>query len=208
MHSPAKLPPWSPRRRVVAALVPFTVVAWIAACAADPGDPPKSAEESGGTQPPPAADDDAAVDVPITPVEDSSIPPSDDSSEPMQDTSSPPVDTGVPTDTAAVDVPANNDAPPPTGCASGATVIAMTALGNVNFDTAGAVCITYMGNVDGWNASNVQGRSVTVVGSTTQSPAITGDNLPNQPGIMPGADGYVYWNYTAGQVNYSSMATF
>jgi hypothetical protein len=161
-------------------------------------------------QPSPGAD--ASVDEPSTPPEDSSSPPSDDSSEPMEDTSSPLVETGVPADAAAVDIsvdaPPNDDAPPPTGCASGATAIAITALGNVNFGTAGAVCITYMGSVDGWNASNVQGRSVTVVGSTTQSPAITGDNLPNQPGIVPGADGYVYWNYTAGQVNYSSMVTF
>jgi hypothetical protein len=193
-----------------AGLVWGAVVAIAAsACAADPGDSAKgnasdavtSSSGGGGTSSGSsgtAPGDDGSTGTTPTP---------DDASEAATVASD-----DASTDDASVDVPVdapvNSDAPPPTGCASGATVIAMTALGNVNFGTAGAVCITFMGNVNGWNASNVQGRTVTVVGSTTQSPAISGDNLGNQPGIMPGADGYVYWNYTAGQVSYASMATF
>jgi hypothetical protein len=77
-----------------------------------------------------------------------------------------------------------------------------------NFNVLGAVCVTYMGAVTGWNASNVQGRTVTVVGSTTQMPAISGDSIGNQPGLSPGADGYIYWNFSAGTVDYSSISTF
>jgi hypothetical protein len=64
--------------------------------------------------------------------------------------------------------------------------------------------------VSGWNASNVEGRTVTATGSTTQTPAITGDSLGNQPGLMPGADGFIYWNYTggAGAVTFASMSIF
>ena len=84
----------------------------------------------------------------------------------------------------------------------------MTAAGSTsNFGTTGAVCVTFQGNVTGWNASNVGGRSVTVSGSTTQTPAIAGTSLGNQPGLNAGADGYVYWNFTggAGDVDYASM---
>jgi hypothetical protein len=77
-----------------------------------------------------------------------------------------------------------------------------------NFGTTGAVCVTYKGSVTGWNASNIDGRTVTAVGSTTQTPTPSGGTLPNQPGLMPGTDGYIYWNYTAGTLTYASMSTF
>jgi hypothetical protein len=75
-----------------------------------------------------------------------------------------------------------------------------------SFGTTGAVCVTYMGNITGWQASNVDGRSVTVVGSTTQTLA----TIPNanQPGLNAGADGYIYWNYSAGTETYTSMSVF
>jgi hypothetical protein len=32
--------------------------------------------------------------------------------------------------------------------------------------------------------------------------------LGNQPGIAAGADGYVYWNFTAGTYSYAGMSCF
>jgi hypothetical protein len=87
-------------------------------------------------------------------------------------------------------------------------VIPIAMLGAaVVFDTTGPVCVTYMGgSITGWNASNVDGRGVTVVGSTTQ----TLDPIPNtnQPGEGAGPDGYIYWNFTAGTASYAAMSAF
>jgi hypothetical protein len=64
-----------------------------------------------------------------------------------------------------------------------------------NFNSMGAACIQFKGNVNGWNASNAQGRTITATGSTTQT--VAGSSaVPNQPGLNAGSDGYVYWNFT------------
>jgi hypothetical protein len=133
-----------------------------------------------------------------------------DSGSPVVDSGSPPIDSGSPgTDAGAEGGLA--------GCAPGAAVITMTATGNSgNFGTTGPVCITFQSSanpadgVSGWNASNIQGRTVTATGSTTQSPAVTGNSLGNQPGLLPGPDGFIYWNYTGGTgaVAFASMSLF
>jgi hypothetical protein len=192
-----------------AALAASSALACLAACAADPGDPPKDSSGDGSSTP-----DTATFDSGGQPY-DSYVPP-EDSIGPMTDSSVPtdtstPVDASMPSESAPPDDSpvVDETGPPPTGCATGATVIKLTMTGSTsNFGTTGAVCVTYMGSVNGWNASNVQGRSVSAVGSTTQTPAITGDSIGNQPGLMPGTDGYIYWNYTAGAVSYSSMDLF
>jgi hypothetical protein len=76
-----------------------------------------------------------------------------------------------------------------------------------NFGTTGPVCVTFHGNVNGWNASNVTARTVIVTGSTTQMPAVTGGSIPNQPSLTASSDGYIYWNYTggAGAFTYAAM---
>jgi sugar lactone lactonase YvrE len=98
--------------------------------------------------------------------------------------------------------------PRPAGCASGAKVFAVDSCGNLtSFGTTGPVCVKVNLNaVNGWNASNVQGRTVTAQGATTQGPFAPGANLPNQPGLTAGSDGSVYFNFTAGQASYTSMA--
>jgi hypothetical protein len=101
------------------------------------------------------------------------------------------------------------DAGGSTGCASGATVISPTSCSSLpSFNTTGAVCVRLkLNTVNGWNASNVQGRTVTAKGATTQGPITpTNGSIPNQPGLSAGSDGYVYFNFTAGAVNYTSMA--
>src|SRR5208282_1989941 len=85
------------------------VLAWIAACAADPGDPPK--ETAGDSSSPPEADEGPPEETgPV--VVDSSVP----------------VETSTPMDTSMVpetappdDSPVSEEAaPPPVGCATGA----------------------------------------------------------------------------------------
>jgi hypothetical protein len=101
------------------------------------------------------------------------------------------------------------DASGSTGCASGATVFSETSCGSLpSFNTTGAVCFKLkLSTIHGWNASNVQGRTATAKGSTTQGPITpTNGSIPNQPGLSPSSDGTVYFNFTAGSVNYSSMA--
>jgi hypothetical protein len=45
-------------------------------------------------------------------------------------------------------------------------------------------------HVNGWNAPNVQGRTVTAKGSTTQGPITpTNGSIPNQPGLSGCSDG-------------------
>jgi hypothetical protein len=78
----------------------------------------------------------------------------------------------------------------------------------VKLGTIGRVCVQFKGTVTGgWNASSTEGRSVTVTGATTRT--IT--NIPegvNEPAILPGADGYIYWNYTAGYFSYANMYAY
>jgi PQQ-like domain len=95
------------------------------------------------------------------------------------------------------------------GCASGAVVISVTSCSSLpSFNTTNAVCVkTKVATINGWNASNVQGRTVTAKGATTQGPITpTNASIPNQPGLSAGSDGFVYFNFTAGSVNYTSMA--
>jgi hypothetical protein len=33
-------------------------------------------------------------------------------------------------------------------------------------------------------------------------------SFPNQPGMGPGADGYVYWDFTAGTTTYTTLEIF
>jgi hypothetical protein len=61
--------------------------------------------------------------------------------------------------------------------------------------------------VNGWNSNNSQGRTITASGATTVVVAGAG-GLGNQPGIAAGADGYVYWNFTAGTYSYAGMSCF
>jgi hypothetical protein len=108
------------------------------------------------------------------------------------------------------------------GCAAGALVVALVAKAPCGSTPSGgfapsatvgpltqAVCVTFMGSVpDGWNASNVSGCSVTVTGGgATQM--ITGTAAQgNQPAMPAGTDGFVYWNFTAGCMNYGSVQCF
>ena len=108
---------------------------------------------------------------------------------------------------AAVD--ASGDASGSSGCAAGATIIPVTGCSSMPaFNTTGAVCVKVkVAVVNGWNASNVQGRTATVTGSTSQGPITpTNGSIPNQPGLAAGSDGNVYFNFTAGSVSYTSMA--
>jgi PQQ-like domain len=104
---------------------------------------------------------------------------------------------------------AATDASSSAGCATGATVLSPAACSSMpSFNTTGAVCVKIkVATVNGWNASNVQGRTATAKGSTTQGPITpTNGSIPNQPGLSAGSDGFVYFNFTAGSVNYTSMA--
>ncbi len=97
--------------------------------------------------------------------------------------------------------------PPPTGCPAGVTVIAMASTGSSgSFRTTNSVCVTYMGTLTGWSASNVEGRSVTVVGATTQMFTVSGDLVASERAPLPGADGYIYWIWTSGTEAFSSMS--
>ncbi len=105
---------------------------------------------------------------------------------------------------------AASDATVANGCASGATVISLGACGGTApFSTTGPVCVKVKASVvNGWNASNVQGRTVEAQGASTQGPVAPTayGGIPNQPGLSAGPDGFVYFNFTAGQVSYSTMA--
>jgi hypothetical protein len=109
---------------------------------------------------------------------------------------------------AAGDAP--RDATASSGCAGGAEVFSASSCGSLpsSFNTTGAVCVRVKVNtINGWNASNVQGRTATATGATSQGPITpTNGSIPNQPGLPAGSDGFVYFNFTAGQVTYSSMA--
>ncbi len=102
--------------------------------------------------------------------------------------------------------PADAEAPPK-GCAAGAKVLSLKLSTSAPFGTLGAVCVTYAGSVGGWNASNAKGRSVTAVGSKT----VTLTTIPegtNQQALGPGADGFIYWNFSAGTYTYAAMYAY
>jgi hypothetical protein len=104
---------------------------------------------------------------------------------------------------------ADSGSAPPKGCAANVTVLVMPTLYSlVQFNTGGAVCVKFKGSVGSWNASNAAGRSVTLVGGgVTQSLKTIVDNQ-NQPGMIAGADGYIYWNFTAGTFFFASVQAF
>jgi hypothetical protein len=187
---------------VFVALVPLLSTA----CTSLVGVPYASSLEEGGV------DGAAGVDQTSPPVGDATD--GTDSSTLLTDSSSlsslveATTDTSEPVDSPVV-IDTGPPLPPPTKCAVGATIVAMATTGPaVLFNTTGAVCITYRGSVNGWNASNVNGRSVTVVGSTTQMPLVVDDSIANQPGLLPGTDGYIYWNFTTGTASYASLSAF
>jgi hypothetical protein len=95
------------------------------------------------------------------------------------------------------------------GCVSGSTIIAETGCASFgNFNIAGAVCVKVKVNtVNGWEASEVQGRTATVNGATNEGPITpVNGSMSNEPGLSAGTDGFVYFNFTAGAFPYSSMA--
>jgi hypothetical protein len=48
---------------------------------------------------------------------------------------------------------------------------------------------------------------VTVTGASTEGPLSgSSGNIPNQPGMAPGADGKVYFNFTSGTYTWAGMA--
>ena len=124
----------------------------------------------------------------------------------------PPADGGVDAGSDASDASSSDaaaDASGSAGCASGSTIINETGCASFpSFNTTGAVCVKVQVNtVNGWNASNVQGRTATVVGASTQGPITpTNGTIANQAGLSAGADGFVYFNFTAGSMAYGSMA--
>jgi hypothetical protein len=78
--------------------------------------------------------------------------------------------------------------------------------GNVPFNTTSAICVQTSDTVNGWNASNVTGRTCTVNGTAVTIPA--GGSLDNQPAVPAGANGLVTWQWSAGAVSYASMSLF
>jgi hypothetical protein len=220
------------RSAVLAAL--WLLVAYGAACAADPGDPLKG---TGGAKLSPFLEasigNDASLygegstqdDAGGSPVVDS--PSGDDGSVP---------DAVVATDSSGggppMDAPVIMDSPPPVdvgigaGCAAGSTVITLTfptmppgySTNTMNFGTLGAVCVQLKASVhQGWGISNGQGRMVTVTdASGTHGPvAANGTLFPPLPTApQAGSDGFVYWNFTAeppatmGGITYTSLYTF
>jgi hypothetical protein len=81
-----------------------------------------------------------------------------------------------------------------------------------NFNASGPVCVQLMGSVhQGWGISNGQGRMVTVVSSAGSSGPVdaSGTLVPPLPAApQAGSDGYVYWDFTAGSVDYTSLYIF
>ena len=133
--------------------------------------------------------------------------------EPASQDSGQAPDATMPDDAAPPDASFGDSAPAPldaasAGCSPGAVVIPMTKLNTTyKFNTVAAVCVTYKGYVSGWNGSNVQGRSVTVIGATTRTLATIAENAV-QPSVAPSSDGYIYWNFSIGLYAYASMDAF
>ncbi len=162
-----------------------------------------------------SGDDEGAV-ADSTPRQEDS-PPSDATSRPEDSSPAPDgtahLDSSPPMDAAShFDSSPSADAtmpPPPTGCPASVTVIAMAITGSSgSFGTTNSVCVTYMGALTGRSASNVEGRSVTVVGATTQMFTVSGDLVAGERAPLPGADGYIYWIWTSGTDAFSSMSIF
>jgi hypothetical protein len=67
--------------------------------------------------------------------------------------------------------------------------------------------VLFHGSVNGWGVSNGDGRNVTAIGATTFGPA-SATTLNTPPAIAAGADGFVYWIFTAGTLTFASMFMF
>jgi hypothetical protein len=66
-----------------------------------------------------------------------------------------------------------------------------------------------MGNIPGgWGCSNADGRTVTVVGATTQSFSGSTTCGGVQQPVTAGADGNVYVNFSAGTYDFTSFYCF
>lgn len=72
-----------------------------------------------------------------------------------------------------------------------------------SFQTTGPTCIKVFGGLNGWNASNMSGRTVRINGS---SPVSLGDG--NQPSVQASSDGYTYLDFSMGSYSYASCATW
>jgi hypothetical protein len=108
-----------------------------------------------------------------------------------------------------------------TGCAPGAMVVPMTPSSQCGSSPTitntqgalGAICFTLKPTkMMNWAASNAgpvsgaPGCSVTVTGGgTTQMVSGATASMTAQPPMTAGADGSVYWNLTAGCINYVSV---
>ncbi len=164
--------------------------------------------------------DDSSVTTP--PVEDSSVgtAPGEDTSvvtPPGNDATTPPVEDGG---TEVVDTGPPDAGFTGAGCAPGALIVvipksdASTCGHSGNFmagnGTLGPVCVEFQGSVPGgWNASNASGCSITVTGGgTTQMVTGTAAAGTNQPAMPAGPDGFVYWNLTAGCIDFASIQCF
>jgi len=203
-------------------MVSLIVGVYAAACAADAGDPSKinSGLTTGGADGSIPGDDGAAVGDAASVDDSTTYAPGDgpptmttpetSTTPPPEDSGTPPIeDSGAPETAPPMDAASAPDVAVGAGCAAGATVIIATCGGGStgNFGTLGAVCVQFQGNVNGWNASNVQGRTITATGSTTQM--VNGNSgVGNQPGLSAGSDGNVYWNFSATTscCSYASMS--
>jgi hypothetical protein len=101
-------------------------------------------------------------------------------------------------------IEAATDASPATsGCAADAVVLPLYELNYTvswNATTPGPICVTYMGAVQGWQTTGTINRTVTVTGRSVQTYTLTSDNTNGSPsygGMLPGLDGYIYWNFSA-----------
>jgi hypothetical protein len=120
-----------------------------------------------------------------------------------------PLDASMATRDAGDAAPADSGSAPPKGCAANVTVLVMPTLDSlIQFNTGGAVCVKFKGGIDGWNASNAAGRSVTLVGGGATQTLKTIVDDQNQPGMTAGTDGYIYWNFTAGTFFFASVLAF
>jgi len=84
------------------------------------------------------------------------------------------------------------------GCPVDALVLPQTACSaDITFNTIGAVCVpVQLPSITGWNASNMQGRTITVTGATMQGPLTPGEATGAEPGLSAGPDGFIYFNFT------------
>jgi hypothetical protein len=94
--------------------------------------------------------------------------------------------------TSSVSSSSSSSVVPPT---DGGCVVVGPAPANVIFHVTGAFCVQSTGGVMGWQGSNMAGRTVTIIGATTQTGvAATGSS----GAIAVGSNGAVIWEFTAG----------